>query len=62
MKLKDYINKLQELYREHGDVDVKNKTILNFETCSNEDDILIVADNPHYDKEHKCIVVYEEII
>ena len=61
MKLKDYIDKLQELYREHGDVDVKNKTILNFETCSN-DDILIVADNPHYDKEHKCIVVYEEII
>lgn len=61
MKLKDYIDKLQELYREHGDVDVKNKTTLNFETCSNED-ILIVADNPHYDKEHKCIVVYEEII
>ena len=25
MKLKDYIDKLQELYREHGDVDVKNK-------------------------------------
>lgn len=62
MTLKDYIDKLQELYREHGDVDVKNKTILNFETCNNEDDILIVADNPHYDKEHKCIVVYEEII
>ena len=62
MKLKDYINKLQELYREHGDVDVKNKTTLNFETCSNEDDILIVADKPYYDKEHKCIVVYEEII
>ena len=61
MKISEYIQYLQELKNKHGDVDVKvNKTY----ECA---DLSIIdtyedVEQPIFDKEKKCVVIFYEFL
>lgn len=61
MKISEYIQYLQELKNKHGDVDVKvNKTYECADLSIN--DIFEDVEKPIYDKEQKCVVIYDEFL
>ena len=61
MKISDYIRHLQELKNKCGDVDVKvNKTYECADLSIN--DTYEDVEQPIYDKEQKCVVIYDEFL
>ena len=61
MKISEYIQHLQELKNEHGDLEVKvNKTYECIDLSIN--DTYEDAKKPFYDKKQKCVVVLSEFI
>ena len=59
MKISEYIQHLQELKNEHGDLEVKvNKTYECIDLSIN--DTFEDAKKPFYDKRQKCVVVLSE--
>ena len=59
MKISEYIQHLQELKNEHGDLEVKvNKTYECIDLSIN--DTYEDAKKPFYDKKQKCVVVLSE--
>ena len=59
MKISEYIQHLQELKNEHGDLEVKvNKTYECIDLSIN--DTFEDAKKPFYDKKQKCVVVLSE--
>ena len=59
MKISEYIQYLQELKNEHGDLEVKiNKTYECIDLSIN--DTYEDAKKPFYDKKQKCVVVLSE--
>lgn len=61
MKISEYIHCLQELKNKCGDVDVKvNKTYECADLSIN--DTFEDVEKPIYDKEQKCVVIYDEFL
>lgn len=61
MKISEYVQYLQELKNKHGDVDVEvNRTFECADLSIN--DTFQEPELPYYDKEQKCIVIYDEFL
>lgn len=61
MKISEYIQYLQALKNKHGDVDVKvNKTYECADLSIN--DVYEDVEQPIFDKEQKCVVIYDEFL
>ena len=59
MKISEYIQYLQELKSEHGDVDVEvNRTFECADLSIN--DTFQKPELPYYDKEQKSVIIYSE--
>ena len=61
MKISEYIQCLQELKNKCGDVDVKVNKIYECADLSINDTYEDV-EQPIFDKEQKCVVIYDEFL
>ena len=61
MKLDDYIKQLEDLKSKYGNVEVKiNKTYECFDLSINDN--YSDLEKPFYDKDQKCVVLYNDFI